>query len=329
MAPILVYGQRMADDLFAGRFKPGVNPEADDDDSGSSYRNQRGRAGRPYENEIISAVDTLPALPTVVTQILAMVGQDHSSAAGLESLIKQDMVLAGRLLKMVNSPFYGLSHPVASISQAVAIIGFASLKSLVLAASTSNLLMVDLGACGFAPEGLWRNSIATAAVSRAIGIRNGAGKDEAEEYFVAGLLRDVGMLVLGPFLKRRSVLLRKSENGVVVDILSLERQALGFDHCWVGDRVSEKWRLPAALRMAIVKHHRIPATADAGMLRQLAAVRLAERLVYAAGTGLLPDHPFDHHIDGVLIKATGLDAPGFQALMADIPRLVSGAGDPS
>lgn len=316
----------MADDLFKGRFKPGATPQDDDDDSGSSYRNQRGRSGRPYENEIVSAVDTLPALPTVVTQILAMVGEDHSTASNLEDLIRQDMVLTGRLLKMVNSPFYGLSQAVASISQAVAIVGFASLKSLVLAASTSNLLSVDLGAYGFAAEGLWRNSIATAAVARAIGLRNGAGRDDAEEYFVAGLLRDVGMLVLGPFLKRRGVQLRGGEGGVI-DIMVLERQALGFDHCWVGDRVSEKWRLPEALRLAIARHHRIPTTADARMLRQLAAVRLAERLVYAAGTGLLPNHPFDHHVDGVLIQATGLDIAAFQALMGDMPRLLSGAGD--
>lgn len=318
----------MVDELFGSRFKPGSGPQGadDDDDSGSGYRKQRGRAGRPYENEIASAVDTLPALPTVVTQILSLVGEDHSSAAGLEALIKQDMVLAGRLLKMVNSPFYGLSQPVASISQAVAIIGFASLKSLVLAASTSNLLMVDLGAYGFAPEGLWKNSIATAAVARAIGLRNGAGRDDAEEYFVAGLLRDVGMLVLGPFLKRRGVQLRRNENGVE-DILHLERQALGFDHGWVGDRVSDKWRLPAGLRLAIARHHRIPSDCDSKVMRQLAAVRLAERLVYAAGLGVLPDHPFDHHVDGLLIKAAGLDVTTFQALMTDMPRLLSGTGD--
>lgn len=323
---VLVYAQTMADDLFGGRFKPGAAPQPDDDDdSGSSYRNQRGRAGRPAENEIATAVDTLPALPTVVTQILAQVGKTYSSAADLEALIGQDMVIAGRLLKMVNSPFYGLSHPIASITQAVAIIGFASLKSLVLAASTANLLVVDLGSYGLAPEGLWRNSIATAAVSRAIGLRNGAGKDDAEEYFAAGLLRDVGMLVLGPFLRRRNVVLRRVVG--VQDILATERQELGFDHCWVGDRVAEKWRLPPGLRLAIAKHHRIPTTALAKDLRQLAAVRLAERLVYAAGVGVLPDHPFDQYIDGLLIQAAGLDAISFQGLMTEIPRLVSGVSE--
>jgi HD-like signal output (HDOD) protein len=316
----------MGDDLFRGRFKPGAAPAADDDDdSGLSYRNQRGLAGRPGEGEVNSAVDTLPALPTVVTKILARVGNAYSSAADLEELIKQDMVIAGRLLKMVNSPFYGLPQPVAGITQAVAIIGFASLKSLVLAASTSNLMVVDLSSYGFQPEGLWKNSIATAAVARAIGLSNGTGKDDAEEYFVAGLLRDVGMLVLGPFLKRRGIRLTRIEGEH--DILTAERQALGFDHCWVGDRVADKWNLPDALRMCIAKHHRIPASASDKDLKQLAAVRLAERLVYAAGVGVSPDHTFDKRIDEILIKAAGLDSPGFQQLMTDMPRLLSSAGE--
>jgi HD-like signal output (HDOD) protein len=133
------------------------------------------------------------------------------------------------------------------------------------------------------------------------------------------------MLVLGPFLRRRNVTLKRVPGEH--DILAMERQELGFDHCWVGERVAEKWRLPQGLRLAIAKHHRIPTTASAGDLRQLAAVRLAERLVYAAGVGVLSDHPFDQHIDGLLIQAAGLDPQSFQRLMGEIPRLVSGAGE--
>lgn len=323
---LLVYIYRMGDDLFQGRFKPGAQASKPvDDDSRSDYRQQRGRGGRPTENDIISAIDALPALPDIVNKIMTQVGNSYSSAADLEELIKQDMVLTGRLLKMVNSPFYGLGHPVASVTQAISLIGFASLKSLVLAASTSNLLMVDLASYGFAPHGLWRNSIATAAVARAIGLRTSTHKDDAEEYFVAGLLRDVGMLVLGPFLTRRQVQLRSDVTQT--DIISRERQALGFDHCWVGDRVSEKWRLPEALRVVLGKHHRVPADISEKTMRQLAAVRLAERLVYATGTGLLADHPFDQAIDGNLLHAVGLDPGSFQSLMSDIPRLITAIGD--
>jgi HD-like signal output (HDOD) protein len=313
----------MPDDFFGSRFKPGVagRPLGGDDDSGFNYRSQTHMADRPSENEILAAVDGLPSLPAVVSQILAMVGDAHSSAADLDALIRQDMVLAARLLKLVNSPFYGLIHPVLSIPQAVSIIGFASLKSLVLAASTSNLLVVDVSSYGFADQGLWRNSIATAAVARAIAQRTGVSKDDAEGYFVAGLLRDIGMLVLGPMLAQRKVRLHARDGDS--DLLTYERQVIGFDHCWVGERVAERWKLPESLRMAIARHHRIPATASQADLRLLAGVRLAERLVYASATGLLPDHPFDHRIDGTLVQATGLDGAGFQRLAGEIPRLIA------
>src|SRR5271154_1168679 len=148
----------MSDDLFKGRrFKPGPARSVDPA-PGSDSRPARGAGGvRIPEHEILAAVDLVPPLPEVVNSILTQVGNLHSSAADLEALIKKDMVIAGRLLKMVNSPFYALSNPVASITQAVAMIGFASLRSLVLAASAANLLVTELTAYGFTNQGLWKN----------------------------------------------------------------------------------------------------------------------------------------------------------------------------
>ena len=185
-------------------------------------------------------------------------------------------------------------------------------------------MVVELGAYGFKPEGLWKNSIVTAMLARDIATRCGVGKDDAEEYFLAGLMRDVGMLVLGPILAKHRVSLRKKP-GNKDDILTRERRAVGFDHCWVGDRVAEKWRLPAGLALAIGKHHRIPNQLSDQQMKQLATIRLAERLGYSAGAGVMTDHPFETHIDGVLLQAVGLSAPQFQTLMLEAPRIVAKA----
>jgi HD-like signal output (HDOD) protein len=317
----------MADDPFANRrFKPaaGRPSAAQEDDSGEKHRTKGLATVQIGETELLAEVDRLPSLPKVVNEIMARVGNQQTGAADFEKLIQQDMVIAGRLLKMVNSPFYGMSHPISSITQAVAIAGFSSLRSLVLAASASNLLLLDLGAYGFAKEGLWRNSMATASLAKSIAIRTGVGKDDAEEIFSAALLRDVGMLVLGPIMARHGITLRRS-SGQPEDILQRERQVIGFDHSWVGERVADKWKLPANLALAIGKHHRIPAHAEAKVLRHLATVRLAERLAYSAGAGVVADHPFDGRVDGVLVQTAGFDAPGFAALMAEVPRIVSDA----
>jgi HD-like signal output (HDOD) protein len=315
----------MADDLFKGkRFKPGPAQTADHD-SGLAYRQaMAGTTIRISEEEMIAAIDLVPPLPTVINSILAQVGSHHSSAADLEALIKKDMVIAGRLLKMVNSPFYALTNPVASITQAVAIIGFASLRSMVLAASAANLLVKDLSAYGFTPQGLWKNSIATAAVAREIGRQTGMTSQESEEYFVAGLLRDVGMLVMGPLLATHGISLRRAHD-VDNDILTRERKALGYDHCWVGDRIAEKWRLPRNIVIAISRHHRIPGINSAGELRQLSVVLVAERLVYAALGGVVADHPFDCRLESSLIRSAGIDAAVFQQLVDVVPGIITAA----
>ncbi len=297
--------------------------KAADDDSGLAYR-QAGSALRLSEVEVLGAIERIPSMPIVVQKLLARSGNQAASTAGLEDLIKQDMGLAGRLLKLVNSPFYGLGKQISSINQAVAIIGLASLKSLAVAASTSNILAVDLSGYGYADKGLWVNSCATAALAKAVAQRNGATRDDAEEYFVAGLLRDIGMLVLGPFLAQKKILLRKivdpKEDS---DILRRERETLGFDHCWAGEKVAEKWTLPEGLRLVIGHHHRIPPDASMQVLRQLAGVRLAERLIYNLGVGLLKDHPFNHQIDALLIQAAGLNSAKFQDLLKDMPEIIA------
>ncbi len=315
----------MPADLFR-RFKQGgaPRPAADGDGSGSAFRNQGRSRVMVHESEFLAEVDRIPAMPVVVMRLLKEVGNQHVSNSGLEDLIKQDMVIAGRLLKLVNSPFYGLSNPVASITMAVAIIGQASLRSLVLAASTTNLMSLDLSCYGFTEGGLWKNSVTTAAVTRGIAKRAGADRDTSEEWFVAGLLRDVGMLVVAPFLTRNGLDMRREAEGNT-DILRRERALLGFDHCWAGEQVAGRWGLPADLAVAIGKHHRIPTDASPNAMRQLAAVRLAERLVYAAGVGVVADHPFETHVDGVLLHACGLDGAGFASLMQEVPGIIAEA----
>ncbi len=261
-------------------------------------------------------------MPAVVQQLLKQLGVQTSSTSDFEDLIKQDMVLAGRLLKLVNSPFYNLSNPVASLGQAVTICGLSSLRALVLASSTAGLMNVDLSAYGFGDKGLWKNSFATAALAKAVAQEAKAGQQCEEEWFVAALLRDVGMLVLGPFMTKAGVALRGDPANPDADIIRRERQVLGYDHCWVGEQVAERWKLPDQLRLCIARHHRIPTDVSAATMRQLAAVRLAERIGYAAGIGLLKDHPFDAHIDGMLIHAAGLDPESFSRLMKRVPAVV-------
>lgn len=314
----------VADDLFH-RFSPMMQrvggPAGIEEDSGSEYRAAGAPAGAPRESEVLSAIERLPPLPTVVRRILDLVGSERGSTGDLEDLLRLDMALVAKLLKLVNSPFYGLSGKVHSIQQAVTMIGFAGVRSLVVAASVSGAMAQDLAPYGFTERGLWQNSIATAAMARAVAQVNGAGGEEAEDHFLCGLMRDAGMLVLGPFLAQRGLRLRRTDEPV--DLLQRERVLIGFDHCWVGDRIGAVWRLPLFLRLALGRHHR--AAIDPIQARMLAAIRLAERLAYASRIGVVPDHPFESRVEPTMIAEAGLDAPRFQQLMQRLPAVIQGA----
>jgi HD-like signal output (HDOD) protein len=153
-------------------------------------------------------------------------------------------------------------------------------------------------------------------------LRAKASQGESESYFAAGLLRDIGLLVLGPLLAQRHLRIGAATTAKDHDIQAQERRILGFDHCWVGERVADRWSLPANLKLCIVHHHRIPATASMEELRLLASVRLAERLVYASGVGVTKDHPFDARLDPLLIQASGLGAARFEELVRDLPQII-------
>jgi len=317
----------MSDDIFR-RFKAGRGGSKPSTDSARGVLGARqataGSRQRIQEAELLAAVDRIPALPAVVTQILGKVGDEATSAGDMEGLIQQDMVIAGRLLKLVNSPFYNLPNEITSITQAVAIIGFGSMRSLVLAASASQLLDVSIAAYGYQGSGLWTNSLVTASLAQDIARHAGCSRELADEFLVAGLLRDVGVLVIGPFLDREGVRLR-AHGSDDDDIITAERAAIGFDHCWAGERVADKWQLPPRLRTVIARHHRIPADASEEALRLLAGVRLAERLAFRAQVGLEADHPFDCEIDATLLGASGIDGATLKELIAKVPDVIAQA----
>lgn len=275
------------------------------------------------EAEVLAAIETVPALPIVVTQILAQTSEAGTSVRDLERLIGQDMVIAGRLLELVNSPFYGLPNKVGSLGQAAAIIGLRSLRSLVIAASASRIMAANMTGYGFVSRGLWRNAVVVAGLSREVAACCGLAREQADEYFVAGLLRDVGLLVLGPFLDRAG--LRLPPPSGAQDIIVHEREALGFDHCWAGERITERWDLPEDIRFVTARHHRVPRDVGAERLHLVAAVRLAERIAARALIGLDEGHPFEQEVDATLLHVAGLDAEAFRNLLGKLSELSANA----
>ncbi|GJM45202.1 MAG: phosphohydrolase [Gemmatimonadota bacterium] len=258
---------------------------------------------------ILASIETLPSLPSVVTDVLRLANDPDASASDFEAIIRKDQALTAKVLRLVNSPFFGLKRSVESIPQAIVVLGMKSLRSVVLAARTSRLLDRQLTPYGLASQGLWQHSISCAMLGSDLAQRLKAGQAAQEAVFVGGLLHDVGKVVLAPHLATEQPAfgnaLRESP-----DLCAVETEFLGMSHAEAGARMGRHWDLPDSLVRVIERHHvwADPDPADLG----LALVRLANELCNQLGVGLVAG-PVEPSPDWERLMS-GLDLPAGDVL---------------
>jgi len=201
----------------------------------------------------IETVSNIPTLPIVVEKLTKLLQDPKTSAEDVGKAITSDQVLASKVLKLVNSAFYGFPGKISTVTHAVVILGFSTVKNIVLTASIFNAFGKKITENSFDIEKFWLHSIACSAAAQCISRH--VGHIDKEECFIAGLIHDVGKVVMCNFLpvefqavlkdrEQRNCLLYQSEN----DILHITHEDIGGIIC-------ERWNLPKTLQSAVKRHH--------------------------------------------------------------------------
>ncbi len=206
----------------------------------------------PALQKALSKVTEISSLPEITTHVVAVVEDPKSTAQDLHDIVKHDPALAAKILKVVNSAFYGLPSQISSLDRAIVMLGMSAVKNIALAASLSRIFRPGPISDRFSARDLWTHCIAVGSCARMIAE---ATYGKAEETFVAGLVHDMGLLVEYQVLadKLREVVDRCQSQPQ--DFLRAEREIIGADHTLFGAALAGKWKFPPALRFAIAYHH--------------------------------------------------------------------------
>lgn len=195
----------------------------------------------------------LSSLPEIYNRISAALNDENSSHKQIAELIQSDPALTARILKVVNSSFYGFPQQISTIKQAVGILGRRSLRNIILSTIVAGMcrrMSNDI----FEMEVYWEHSVRTAVLTKLLALQTDQ-KAEADTVFIAGLLHDIGKLVIAHQLPQRAseIQIRELETGAPPWFIELD--VLGFDHTQLGAQLMQKWNLPSILSDMVRYHH--------------------------------------------------------------------------
>jgi HD-like signal output (HDOD) protein/ActR/RegA family two-component response regulator len=218
---------------------------------GSEYD---GLLGNSRMKELIGRMDCLPSVPAILNELTEALGQETSTIEDIANIINKDLGLTAKLLKLVNSAFFGLQREVSSTDDAVSYLGIATIKALVLAVSAFSPFESHRNGPLNVPS-LWSHSLEVGSAARQIAEAAGLRNREASEVFIAGVLHDVGKLALAANLPEEYQEAVNSSRVQSVPIFQAEEAAFGANHATVGGYLLNLWGLPDAVVSGIYFHH--------------------------------------------------------------------------
>lgn len=234
------------------------------------------------------ALRDLPPLPAVVSRLLELTGRDETTSSEVEEVVGADQAISAKLLRVVNSSYFGLPRQVSSIGQAVVILGFQQVRNLVLSVSALGAFTAKSPRAREIQRECWEHAFGSASAAQEIARLKNLDQADQETAFLGGLLHDVGKLFLFSNFAVNYAMIRSEAERKGVNIIELEQPVFGMTHPEIGQRLAVAWNFPEQLILVIGRHEGEFAGEASPLLYCVhAADRLANAV--AAGSGDWPD----------------------------------------
>ncbi len=236
-------------------------------------------------NSLVHKIKAIPTLPTVFSQLSDAMTNPRVSNEDITKIISSDQAASMKVLKVVNSAFYGFAGRIDTISRAIMYLGLNEVRNLILALSVLNLFKKNKNLLNFRPAEFWSHSIAVGVITRLVG--SSIAVKNLENYFIAGILHDIGKLVFFEFAEADYIKVLTIVEEKKCLIKDAEKEVFGFDHSTLGDLLCERWKIPNSIRNAIKYHHN--GISDSSTNQLVSSVHIADIAARSLNLGYAGD----------------------------------------
>jgi HD-like signal output (HDOD) protein len=200
----------------------------------------------------IARSENLPVLPQIVSAVLKLADDPNSTARDMEKLVEREPAIAAKVLRVANSAYYG-GQKVSSVGRAISLLGMMNIRALVVGVAFQQVINEKQNSQNFCKLTLWRHSMAVSTAARILGKMK--SPHLAEELYTAGMMHDLGLLVLDrfyPVYLDEAVKMAQSDG---IELHLAEQHLFGFDHSHIGGILAERWNFSPIIKHAIRYHH--------------------------------------------------------------------------
>jgi len=261
---------------------------------------------------MIMTASDLPTIPVVATKVMQLIESENATAEELSKVVASDPAVAARVLKISNSSYYGCQRQIQTLSHAIVVLGFGTLKSLIVAASVKQVYQPY----GLTEKMLWEHSFGAGLAARIIAKETRMASEE--EAFLGGLFHDIGKIIMNSMNSSQfqAVMQRCYNDGLSFE--DAERQVYPYTHAEVGGLVIKKWNFPDMLMHAVLNHHSFDFGEDSDMFQVnlTCVVGLADMFCHKAGIGIREPHDGLDLLHTVPAQKLGLTEQRLDTLLA-------------
>jgi len=276
-----------------------------------------------WENLIVNleCIDSLPTLPTVFMKISQMINDPKVTSKKLAKVIETDPAIAMRLLKIVNSPFFGFSRKIMTIQDAVVLLGFNATRNTIMGISILKVFSSSEDSPQLNMNEFWRHSIGTGLTARFLA---GRIRYNADKAFIGGVIHDIGKIVLAQFFPEELENVMRKMNESDISFYEAEDEVYRGSHCDLGSYIADKWNLPLSLIEVIDLHHKpVESTEDPKLV---SLIHVANTLSKGLGCNI-STFGRNEKIDSFALSTLDLEASTLESWLEDLQEEIEKSQD--